>query len=607
MNFKELKAELRPLLFPDGEQENLVAVHDAFFNEALWDLCKMVPCYGFPHNDVYEHCATYFNCGLTVLPKPQGVITRLYTVDRIDPETGLEDPDADEDHCAKVEYFQVGYEQLKRFVDVCERCNASVPETDAILTAIFGVFRRKRRYPPPTDEGFEDQPPLPPGFHYPQADTDASGRSAGGVWAIHRGRIYIAPWIQSTESVVIEWVGLKSKWGDLDEVEDDIKFKQAVREHVAMQHEFAFGEPQRANDLRDMFYGNHNRGMPGTLPTLIHECKEQTRTRSVTGEGGSTSTGGMGSAAVGLGNQRGQFLNDLPAQYTATCPSGQTGSVTATVPAGTVPSDISIADANAKAQAKAQRDAQAALVCEDDTEGQFLSREVSATAACPGRSGNNPPALGTGVTVTLPAGRFSSTVSQQAADDAAFASALAMAQRQLAGSNNCTYQNAETSFTAECPEGDVGTNTVTIPEATSAYNSTISQQDANDKALAAAREQAQAGLVCTEADSSKKLICVNSTYTFSQFCDVLRPPGPIFDPLGVCPPGIVLSAQGTAAECVYCYENTLIYGPGNCDYERNQAQARVNAKARINWNSNWCRLCKSRYGACTDPTNTPNC
>ena len=561
---------MRALAFPSGEQENLLAVHDAFFNEALYDLTKFVPCFGYPHSDVYPHCASLFNCGMTVLSKPAGYITRVYTIDRINPETGLEDATVDEDHCAKVEYHQVSFEQLQRYVHVCERCNASIPAADEILTAIFGVFRRKRRYPAPTDVGFEDQPPLPPGFHYAQAATDASGRAAGGVWAIHRGRIYVAPWVQSTESVVVEWVGIKSKWGDADFVEDDIKFKQAVRQHVLMQHEAAFGEPAQAASLRDQFYGNQNQGIPGSLPTLIHECKEQTRLRAVDAERSSSPL----HAAVGLGKLQGQFFNDIAAQYTASCPTGQTGSVTATVLVGTVPSPISVADANARAQAKAQADAQAKLVCEDAAT-TFFNVEQSATAYCPAASGNNPAATGTPVTKTTAAGKYSSTESQQAADDAAYAAALRLAELERDVTQACTYHNAFTSYTANCTPPLVGAATVDIAASTALYDSTISQEDANTKAKIAAQNQAEANLDCYEPEDPTQIACNDAkSATFTLTC------------AGVgagCPPR-VFTGHGFVSKCEFsgkCIPTGLV---NECTLKKtlfnNRAQAEAARRAR---------------------------
>lgn len=62
---------------------------------------------------------------------------------------------------------------------------------------------------------------------------------------------------------------------------------------------------------------------------------------------------------------------------------------------------------------------------------------------------------------------------------------------------NGLWQNTAQSYTAECPDGTTGApHTVTISAANSLYNSTISQQDANAKAMEAAVAQANAALTC---------------------------------------------------------------------------------------------------------------
>ena len=94
MTFAELKKRILLQVFPDGQPENLAdqtvdgeitpGIHTAFFNEALYDLQKYVPCYQYNNTDVLEHCATYFKCGYTVLPAPRGHIVRLSVLDRVE-------------------------------------------------------------------------------------------------------------------------------------------------------------------------------------------------------------------------------------------------------------------------------------------------------------------------------------------------------------------------------------------------------------------------------------------------------------------------------------------------------------------------------------------
>jgi hypothetical protein len=488
MTYLDLKNKVRRQIWVDGEGENLIAVHDSFFLEALYDLQVSVDCLSFNNLSVFPSCATYFNCGFTVLPKPEGQVVRLYVIDRINPETGAEDPAAIPDWCSKVYYHPVQYCSLLGYKKLCERCGGSgiIAVAEAIASAFFGIFRRKRFYPRPTDEGMESLPTLPEGFHYPQSSTDAGGRSPSGVFAIYRGRIYIAPWIQSTETVVIESTGVKRNWADNDIVDDDPKFIQAVRLHVSMQHEQAFGDdPAKLQRIKDALYGNAIEA--GIIPMLIHQCLEEVRTRQC------AEVGAGPAAARGIGANSGSanlYYNDRQ-EYTASCPAGQTGaSVTVVVDAGTVGSAISVADANARAFQQAAEDANNRLVCVD-AEVTYYNTPQSYTAVCPAASEGTPAAVGTPVTVNIPANTYTSVVSQASADAAALAAATSQANALL----TCTYWNAEQEYTAECISPATGTP-VTITVAAHTFSSTISQADANALALASATNQANEELEC---------------------------------------------------------------------------------------------------------------
>lgn len=497
MTYAQLKALLLPQIFASGQAENLIGAHNAFFDEAMYDLQKHIECYRFSNHDLLPHCASYFNCGMTVIPQPQGKILEVYVIDRLDPDTGLESATGEDDWCAKVTLGRVNFCYLQYALKLCERCSSS-PISEAansIFTSLFGIYRRKTRYPKPTDEGMEALPALPPGFHYPQASTDASGRSPGGVYATQGGRIYIAPWIQSTETVGVRWTGIKRQWNDADLVEDDPKFRQAVRLHVAHQHESTYGEPSKATMFHMELWGDPSRGVVGVIPTLIHECHEQNRAVSCA-EGSQNS----GSSARGMGLQSNLFYNDQRFEFTATCPTGKTGaSKTVVKEIGTVPSALSVQDANARAAQAAADEAQAQLVCADPVV-TYHNTQQTYTASCPGQSENAPAATGTPITVTIPANNslYDSTVSQAASDALALAAATAQAQSQLV----CTFHNAAQTRSATCPTGTTGTATeATVPAGQPEHDSTVSQADADAKAAAAAQNAAQAALVCAGAST----------------------------------------------------------------------------------------------------------
>ena len=510
MTFNELLEETLDLAFPEGRAENLEAVHRAFVVEALYDLQKCVPCYQINNTDTFPHCASYFNCGLTVIPKPPGQITSIYVIDRINPDTGLEDPTASEDWCTKVHYVQTDYCHLERCRRVCERCsNTSIfSVVNAIVAGLFGVWRRKAAYPKPDDVGFEALPKLPMGFHYPQTSTDADGRSPSGVWALHRGRIYIIPWIQSTETVVIEWDGIKRNWADSDLVEDDPKFKQAVRLHVMHAHAQAFGDnPTQTQQLHSALRGGVDD--VGIIPTLISECNEENRIKRCAEAG----TAGMAGAARGIGPNSGTgdlFYNDARVVRTANCPAGFSGPTTQGVrEIGTVGSAISVADANARAAEQAQQEADDLLVCVEGTM-TLRSAATQGHAQCPSVD-PWPPSVGSPtvvsvlegyVTVDLP---LSSTAAEIAAAQVSLNAAAQVAADDLAESQlSCKFWNKETPATAYCPNStDIAFSyTATVPKKWLPSESDT-QAAADAKALVEAQNLAHAGLI----DPANGIVC----------------------------------------------------------------------------------------------------
>lgn len=415
-------------------------------------------------------------------PQTDGAMTATFTV--VSGATGTDD----QDWCKKVDYHQVDYCHIERYVRACKNCNSTVfGVANALAQIFFGCSRTKSRYKQPTDIGYEQLPPLPQSFHYSQASTDAGYRSDQGVFAIHRGRIYVAPWIESTESLVIEWNGVKTNWASTDNVEDDPKFLQAVKLLVGIDHYMYYeSDPTRMADFKRQMYGES--GIVGVMQELIIDCRERNRVEICKAQGT------KGSAATGIGVINGgssaTFTNTAQS-YTASCPTGQNGNpVTINIAAGTVTSSLSVADANAQALSQAQAQAMAALQCSGGT-GIFLNVAQTFTASCPVASGTTPAAVGTSVTVTVVAGTYQSVVSQALAD----AAALQAAQDQANSTLVCTFSNAPQTFTATCPTGTTGSSETSNISA-GQFTSIISQLDADTMAQAAAQSAATAALTC---------------------------------------------------------------------------------------------------------------
>ena len=234
----QLKTAIRNDIWASGEPENLVTSHNNHFQEAFADIAKWVDGERSQNVNLVKFCKTHYKAGMTVLSAPKGKIIRLFTV-------------ANEEYSDPVFYRQVAW-----------------PGPEQWARNLF-------LYPLPLITAV---PKLPLGFQYADAANDSLyGRARTGVWAVYRQNIYIAPWIQSNELVVVEWDGIKEQWDDADLINPAIAYQKAVKLYVQFAHERDYGKPERAvmfHNERD-FHGYYDTA----LGDLIHEDREQTKTR----------------------------------------------------------------------------------------------------------------------------------------------------------------------------------------------------------------------------------------------------------------------------------------------------------------------------------------
>lgn len=472
--FGALKSELRSTLWVTGEAPNLVAAHNKSIVDAIYDIQKWVECAKQNHTDVVPHCSTYYNCGLTVLDAPYGAIKKLSVIDRLDSD-GNPDIEGTDDWCTEIVYTQVDACHIRDYLTNSRNAGCCLPFTCLALN-FASCGGKTGSFPTPTGEGVPSNlPALPLGYHYPQSNTDATKRATAGVYAIEGSKIFIAPWIQSTESVIINWAGIKRHWTDSDPFPDDPLMKRAVRAWVAAHHKQDWDEDYTQGSR--VYAGEY----ASALQDLIHECRERTRVR------GCEPNHASGNAAI-----ISELFYNEEQSYTATCPPpNQAESVTQTIPSGLVASTVSVEDANEKAFNQAKQQAESALSCVGLGAG-FKNAKLVKTYDCAEFSDGNhptPSTIGGGVTITIEAGEYTSIVSQAAADALAENAARAQAQQELV----CTFYNKLQTATAACPPPDEATTFEGVA-AEKEFASSISEADADALAQTAAISRAESML-----------------------------------------------------------------------------------------------------------------
>lgn len=495
----QFKTAARQRMFPQRESSNLIAAHDKAFVDAMADLQEWVPCLQQNNTQIVQHCETYFNCGLTAFDAPRGYIQRLSVIDKINQTTGNEDASAADDYCAEIVYLQIEPCYIQKYISKKRGgscCN---------ISAFFALpSDDKSRFSPPTDAGMAGLAPLPIGYHYGQASTDASRRSRHGVWAIERGQIYVAPWIQSTETIILKWDGIKRSWSDNDVIDDDPLLARAIEQYVLADHASRFDRDYAASQ-------QHMGQFQEARAVLMRQCDKETEIRNCEKSRARSSATSVVSASL--------YYNDTQAQFTASCPSGTAGDpATSTVAVGTVASNVSVSDANQKAQALAQSQAEGSLNCTSNT-ATFTNDAQTATASCVGESGAPAP-TGTSGTATVVAGAVTSAISKQDANDIAYAQALAEAKAAA----NCTWKNSPQSYKSLCDSNHSLDRTASI--ASGLYSSTISQADADQRALNAAKTQADAAVAATGCTGGGGVVFYNTLQTATSIVNCISPPAP---------------------------------------------------------------------------------
>lgn len=198
LTFRQIRAQAVQSAFPMGMPSRLddtygddgvtVIQFGPFSNQltaCLIDLQQQSAFYKSNNQDIWPFCSTFFQCGATVFQAPRAEqIHRLWTI----PRSGA---------CCPVFYYYV-----PDFDDWQNRLRLNSPKWDA-----------------PPNTGLTK---LQEGFLFNQeveaaTTTDKGVRWGQGWWTLSKGRIYMAPRIESWEQVVVSWQGVRFAW-DMDNI-----------------------------------------------------------------------------------------------------------------------------------------------------------------------------------------------------------------------------------------------------------------------------------------------------------------------------------------------------------------------------------------------------
>lgn len=222
VSYKDFRTRIRKRLWVSpGEPRNLVAAHDEMFKQAMIDLGKWVECLQVNNTSVFPACSSYVECAKTIVESPAGAIKRVYAI-------------ANDEWCDRVFYWKSEFRELE-----CKARN--------LITT----------WTPPENIGL---PALQQGIKFAEKGTDSSvGRARIGVWATYRRRFYLFPWLQSNESLVIEWDGYKTDWNDADILDETYwtpDVEAAIASFVKWQHELYYGSPDQRDAFRAQYQGD---------------------------------------------------------------------------------------------------------------------------------------------------------------------------------------------------------------------------------------------------------------------------------------------------------------------------------------------------------------
>lgn len=216
--FLALITTLRNQIWPEGEAKTTRTATTGHFKAAMTDLQEWVePLRNF-NISTYARCHRQWEDAMTLVSAPNGLIRRVYTI-------------VNEDWRDKVYYHSSNRHLLERWAKTL--WEAETPENTGMV------------------------PELDFGRRYEEAAVDwDDGRARRGVWAIYRGKLYLAPWLQSNEVLVVEWDGVNYAWEDATAIDEslwDLAVQEAIKLYVLWQYELWFGDRMQAREMERLY------------------------------------------------------------------------------------------------------------------------------------------------------------------------------------------------------------------------------------------------------------------------------------------------------------------------------------------------------------------
>lgn len=222
ITWDDMRTQMRQELWPplstgaiSAEPKSLRNVQNAYFQEAATDLQSSVPELRVNNTEIIAFGSSFFECGLSLVAQPVGQIQQVFTILDVKGET-------EHDWCSKVWYAPRSYSEVLAWTKNYLLTNPEISEG-----AIYSN-----------------------GVRHADVSADSTcGRARSGFWSLHNKWLYLTPWIQSNEKIVILWDGIKDRWANSDVLDSEwwgTQVREAIKYFVMWKHELFWGCKENA-------------------------------------------------------------------------------------------------------------------------------------------------------------------------------------------------------------------------------------------------------------------------------------------------------------------------------------------------------------------------